>query len=110
MLELRATQRGVDLRDAGGWRHIPWPAVVTLRPAERFGGDYWLVSTTSGDLWLPQRVVDMQVLASAVERVVTDRGRPCVAGAWQPTVPESALSRAEVTADGERGISVAHDG
>ncbi|MBI5831657.1 MAG: hypothetical protein HZB16_05005 [Armatimonadetes bacterium] len=105
LLELRTTQRGLDVRDAGGWRRIPWAAVVTLWHTERLGADYWLVSTTSGDLWLSQRVVDMQALASAVERVVFEREQRGAPGAWAPPVPEAALSRAELAGSADRGLS-----
>ena len=100
--EVRATATSLELRSDEGWRTVAWGSIKELRKV----GLFQVVHTTDGDLWLPPRLTNAERLLAAIGHAIEARRQGWALPRAAGDVPESALSRAELSVDADRGLSV----
>ncbi|MBI5831654.1 MAG: hypothetical protein HZB16_04990 [Armatimonadetes bacterium] len=100
--EIRASANSLDVRSDAGWRTLSWGGIKDLTKT----GLFWVVHTVDGDVWLPPRLSNVDPLLHAIRGAIEARRQGWALPRAVGDVPESALSRAELRVETERGLSV----
>jgi len=101
--QIRATPRALEVRSDAGWRSVSWGALL-----RRSGGPVWVtVTSLQGDLLVPIWLRGRRQLLHAIDEAIAARRAGLSLPRLTGDVPESALSRAELSVEAERGLSAA---
>jgi hypothetical protein len=103
--EVRAGGAELDVRTAAGWRRQAWSGLRSL--ARR--GQFWVVETADGELWLPPELTNLELLLHAIRQAIDARSQGLVLPRMTADVPAAALSLSAAAAADGRGLSRADE-
>jgi hypothetical protein len=101
---LRVTGRELRVRTGAGWRRCRWADLRGLHQE----GEFLVLDTLDGDLWLPPDMEGMDRVARAVRHAVAAVEAGHALPGWGEHVPDAAISRLPAgEAKPDRGLSAA---